>query len=382
MNAVPARWERRNAVSLLGAGRAAGLVPGGHAAPSPLYPIYQYLFGFSTLTITAIYAAYAVGGIGGLVTCGRVSDYVGRRPSGRRQHRHSTHRLWLLPRSERRARRYTSARILHGLGVGIGVGALSAWLVDLQPVANPRLGGLIAGISAMLGLGVGGIRIGLARRVRAGSCPPRLRCARRDLCSRTFRHLHSRLTSQSAAPIGWAPSHRTLVCLSALERSSLRICRRSLGSGRLAGLYVSLGPTLAISVLGQPSPTYGGLVIFLLLGTGAITSVFVRDRDATSLVARGSTVLIGGVAVTLVGLALNEAVVFFAGTFIAGLGFGPAFSAIVRSLTPLAPPDRRAALLAAIFVGVYLSFSLPDGCSRACLGQRVRRKADRLRATV
>jgi predicted MFS family arabinose efflux permease len=48
-----------------------------------------------------------------------------------------------------------------------------------------------------------------------------------------------------------------------------------------------------------------------------------------------------------------------AGSVLAGLGFGPAFSAVFRSLAPLAPPDKRAGLLASIFIVVYLAFSVP-----------------------
>jgi hypothetical protein len=44
---------------------------------------------------------------------------------------------------------------------------------------------------------------------------------------------------------------------------------------------------------------------------------------------------------------------------IAGLGFGPAFTGAFRSIAALAPPNARAALLAALYVVIYLSFSLP-----------------------
>jgi predicted MFS family arabinose efflux permease len=69
--------------------------------------------------------------------------------------------------------------------------------------------------------------------------------------------------------------------------------------------------------------------------------------------------LILGVAVTLVAVATGSAAGLYVGTFIAGLGFGPSFSGVFRSLTPLAPPDRRAALVASIYVVCYTAFSVP-----------------------
>ena len=50
------------------------------AAPSPLYVVYQHLWGFSATTLTVIFAVYVVGLIGALLTLGALSDHVGRRP--------------------------------------------------------------------------------------------------------------------------------------------------------------------------------------------------------------------------------------------------------------------------------------------------------------
>lgn len=46
---------------------------------TPLYLIYQQRFGFSQITLTLIYAAYAIGNIAALLFFGRVSDRIGRR---------------------------------------------------------------------------------------------------------------------------------------------------------------------------------------------------------------------------------------------------------------------------------------------------------------
>jgi MFS family permease len=41
------------------------------------------------------------------------------------------------------------------------------------------------------------------------------------------------------------------------------------------------------------------------------------------------------------------------------VGLGGGFSAFVRATAPLAPPERRGALVAAIYVVVLVSFSVP-----------------------
>src|SRR5438132_2662374 len=49
------------------------------AVPAPLYVLYQRRDHFSTITITLVYAVYAVGVIGSLFLGGHVSDWVGRK---------------------------------------------------------------------------------------------------------------------------------------------------------------------------------------------------------------------------------------------------------------------------------------------------------------
>jgi len=53
------------------------------------------------------------------------------------------------------------------------------------------------------------------------------------------------------------------------------------------------------------------------------------------------------------------AAIFFAGTIIAGAGFGAAFQGALRSVLPLAQAHERAGLMAAFYVLSYLAFSIP-----------------------
>ena len=52
----------------------------GTTVPTPLYPLYELEFGFSSLTVTVVYALYALGVVVGLLVFGRLSDQIGRRP--------------------------------------------------------------------------------------------------------------------------------------------------------------------------------------------------------------------------------------------------------------------------------------------------------------
>jgi len=93
--------------------------------------------------------------------------------------------------------------------------------------------------------------------------------------------------------------------------------------------------------------------------SGVVALLLVRQRAPRAALAAGAAALAIGVGVTLAGVQLQSTAAFFAGTVIAGLGFGAAFNGSIRSLVLLAAPHERAGLMSGFFVLSYLAFSLP-----------------------
>ncbi len=327
------------------------------SAPSPLYGIYQAMWHFSPITLTAIYATYALSALLASLTTGRLSDHLGRRPvvimalviqlAGMAAFivAHSVGALFV-------------GRFLQGLGTGIATQAISAWLLDLQPSNNPRLGGVIGGISLLAGLAFGALGAGLL--VQLGPNPLQLvfwilggiyvlalvvMFFIPDISQRTLGWLQSLIPQ-----VGIPPIARPLFV--ALTPSLFAIWA-------LVGLYLSLGPSLAISMLHTNSHIAGGLIIFALMGGGAVAAIFVREADPQSLVSSGSVILIVGVGLTLIAVLVRSVAGLYLGSLVAGVGFGPAFSGIFRSLVMLAPSDKRSALISAIYLIIYVGFGVP-----------------------
>src|SRR5580704_15513168 len=50
------------------------------AAPTPLYAIYQARWHFTPITTTVVFGVYAMAVLAALLTLGKLSDHVGRRP--------------------------------------------------------------------------------------------------------------------------------------------------------------------------------------------------------------------------------------------------------------------------------------------------------------
>jgi hypothetical protein len=127
----------------------------------------------------------------------------------------------------------------------------------------------------------------------------------------------------------------------------------------LGGLYLSLGPSLAMGLIGSRDRVWGGLVIFLLMGGGAGASIALRAWSGERAMLWGSATLLIGIGLTIPAISASLAVIFLIGTTVAGLGFGLAFLGVFRTLTALAPANDRAALIAAIYTVSYLAFSVP-----------------------
>ena len=337
------------------------------SAPSPLYAVFAAMWHFSPSILTAIYAVYAFGALAALLVTGRLSDYVGRR---------WVLALGLVVQIAGMVAFITAegvgglfvARSLQGVGTGIATGAISAWLLDLQPTGNPRLGSLVGGIAVVAGLAAGALGSGLL--VQYGPDPLHLVFWLLAAVYALALAAMPLIPDPIARRPGWFGSMKPVIGVPPAARSLFVALTPSLiATWAVGGLYLSLGPSLAASLLESGSRVAGGLVIVALLGSGAVASALVRAGDPRLLVIRGSLVLIVGVGITLAAVAIGSTVGLYAGSVVAGLGFGPAFSGVFRSLVALAPPNQRGALLASVYIVLYLAFSVPTIIAGVAVGQ-------------
>jgi MFS family permease len=325
-------------------------------APSPLYRVYQDQLRFSALTLTAIFAVYSVAVLIALVMFGSVSDYVGRRPvivatlvvnMGGCALFLAAHSVGLL----------VAARVLQGAAVGAGEGALGAAMIDLQPS-----GSSLASVGTSAGNFAGQSTGALCTSVLAqyGPAPTQL------IWWLLLGGLAAAVAGILVMP---EPGARRPGVLASL-RPHVGVPRRARGAFLVAtpcliaawglcGFYLSLGPSLAVQVIGSPNLVWGGLVIFLLTGVAAVAAVAGAGIPAGRAMLAGCLILFAGMAITFGAIAAGTAAAFLAGTAVAGVGFGLAFLGAFRMVTALAPPAERAGLVAAIFIVNFLAFSIP-----------------------
>ncbi len=323
------------------------------SAPSPLYALYRDSWGFSALTLTLVFASYAFALLSTALLFGTFSDHRGRREvvllalvleiASTVFFWQADSVAWLF-----------AARIVQGLATGIATSVLSAALIDL----HPERGALVNTVAPMLGMAVGAL--GTSALVQFAPTHTAL----------VFELLLVLFVLQTLAavflpetvvrrPGAWR-SLRPRIAIPASSRSTLvRILPLNTALWALGGFYLSLGPTLARVITGSHAPVVGGALICALVLTSAVAIVFVRARPPRQVLLLGTVALVLGLVITLAGVALHSTAAFFAGTVVAGVGFGSGFNGSLRSLVCTATPAERGGLMSGFFVLSYLAFSVP-----------------------
>ncbi|MEU6263870.1 MFS transporter [Saccharopolyspora shandongensis] len=323
------------------------------AAPSPLYSVYQAEWHFSAITLTVVFAVYAIALLAALVTVGALSDHIGRRPALLAALATQAVAMlafitadssgWLL-----------AARILQGLATGLATGATSACLVDLRPKLAPLINTATPGI----GLGAGAIGSGLL--VEYAPAPTTLVYVLLLAACAVAAVGIALMPETSPRRPGALASLRPTIGVPADARGRfLTVVPILITTWSMTGFYMSLGPSLAIELLGITNHLVGGFVVCCLMGTSAIGSVAFRSVAPRTAIIAGVPTLLVGLAGTLAALATTSAPLFFGSTVITGFGFGAAFLGAFGSVSRLAEPNSRAALFATVYTVNYSAFSLP-----------------------
>lgn len=322
--------------------------------PTPLYPLYRDKLGFSELTVTLVYAAYAVGVLAALIAFGNVSDAIGRR------------RVLLpgLTAAVLSAIVFLTAanllmlfigRVLSGLAAGLFTGTATATLVDLVPHRDRARGSLVATLVNMGGLGVGPLLAGvLAEYVGA---PLRV----------TF---VVDLVLLVPAFVGVLLAPETVTETSRPRRPSLAVPRQVravFGQAALTGFagFVVLGTFTAVSpaalgqLLHQHNLAVVGVVVFVVFAAstaGQLALPLFRTR--VGLPAGALTLTLGAILIA-VALWRESLTLLIVGGVVAGLGQGLGFRAGIAAVSTAVSADRRAGVTSALFTVLYIGISVP-----------------------
>jgi predicted MFS family arabinose efflux permease len=344
---------RRPLLHIVGLGSITVSFLAASAAPTPLYATYQQEWGISDLTVTVIFGVYALAFLAALLTLGRISDHIGRRPvlfagiAGQLValaifvDAHSLVALLI-------------ARIVQGLAAGTAIGAIGAGMLDVDPAR-----GAVANATAP-GLGTGSGVLISSFAVQWLPAPTRLVYVviAGVLVLQAF-GVYLLPETSPRAPGAWRSIVPQLEVPAQTRRPMMAAAPVLFAVWALAGFYGSLGPSLADHLAHSASVVEGGLGLGLLALIAAVATFVLRATPASKVMLIGTSTLMFGVGVVLLSLWVSSAALFFVGTAVAGVGFGAGFQGGIRLVAPLAHPDQRAGVLSVLFTVSYLGLGIP-----------------------
>ena len=331
-------------------------------APSALYGLYEQREHLSPITLTIIYAVYAVGVVASLLLAGHVSDAYGRRAV-------------LIPGLLVAAAAaivfltWTSlpgllvARLLTGVALGASVATATAYIADLdagRDGAPSRRSGIVATIANVGGLALGPLMAGvLAQYVPGG-------------LTLTFVVLLAALIAavgvvarspEGREPVQPRPSYRPqrLRAPAQARGQFLAATTGAFLTFAVGGLLAGLAGTFLAGPLHHPSAVLTGFAIFLNFGAGVLVQTTTTHWPAHRLIAAGLAPLLIGLVVLVASAWTSPASLelFLLGSGVAGLGGGAIIRGSLSVVLSTASAADRAGALATYFTAGYVGVSLP-----------------------
>jgi MFS family permease len=351
------RTELQGTAALAAVAMLLGAAFGLSTLITPLYLIYQQQFGFSQVTLTLIYAAYAIGNIVALLFFGRISDRVGRRPTAVLAIATLIIAALVFLFANGVAALYV-ARILSGLGIGIASGTGNAWLVELVGKNNKARAAIIGTSSNFLGLGLAPLLSGLLAQY--GPWPLHLSfvvylvilCAVAALvwfAQETVRHLD----------LGRLEFRPTLSLPREIRAQFVAPAITGFGLMALVGFYAALMPAILSHDLHIKSHAAAGALFFELATVVAIVIVATQTLASCTSMMSSLALMIPAAAAIVAAQVSASLAVMLATTAVVALSAGLGYRGSLQVVNEIAPADKRAAVVSSYFVCCFIGNALP-----------------------
>jgi predicted MFS family arabinose efflux permease len=317
--------------------------------PAPLYPLY----GYSTFTVTVVFAAYAVGVVASLMLAGHVSDQVGRR------------RI-LIPAlalelvaaalflSGTSLPVLLAARLVTGLGVGMITATATAYLLELNGTSGARFE-VVSTAANIGGLGLGTLVAGLlASFVDAPLRTPYIIFVFLLLAAIAA----VALAPETVRPDGGAYRYRPQRVTTGRGPAYLAAATGAFAAFSVFGFFTSVAPGFVAGTLHHPSRAVAGLIVFAVFGGSAVAQTLTTGLGARRRTTLGLTAQAIGTITLVTGMHQASLTVFLLGGILAAAGAGVLFKASIGTVAALAPGPERGAALAGIFLIAYVALAV------------------------
>ena len=353
--------ERRHslppAVAFGGTALAFASVTLAAGVPTPLLVFFEQKWGFDAGMLTIAFATYAFGLLLALLVFGSLSDFVGRRPVlvgalcvqllAMAMFFFASDIGWVI-----------AARAVQGIATGAAFSAFTAALVELAPPGRRELGAVLGSVAPAAGLALGALLAGAA--VQFTASPAKIVFGALAVVT----SLGIGVAILSPETVSRRPGVRRalrpeLTMPRAAVREFVAAVPVQTAAWMFVGLFMGLIPTIIRGLFHINSGLVNGATVFVEPGSAAIAALLVRRVSPRRTAKFGGAEIILGGALVIVAIAARVLPLLVLGGIIGGVGYGSSYSGSLRALTPLAEPDERAGLFAALFTVAYLAFGVP-----------------------
>ncbi|MEU5903299.1 MFS transporter [Micromonospora sp. NPDC047467] len=328
----------------------------GTTVPTPLYPLYEMEFGFSSLTVTVVYALYALGVVVGLLVFGRLSDQIGRRPVI----------LAALLLSVAADAVFLGAvdlamiivgRVIAGLSAALIIGAATAALAELIGPRHPRRAATVSIFANLGGLATGTLLAGVVSDVAPE--PLRLPWAivlvLAVVAILALRGVPETVRERSPVILRIQRLYVPANIRGAFVRSAI-----TAGAGFAAlGVLTSVSGLFLGMVLRETSHTLAALVVFVAFAGAAFGQLLTRVLSSRAALASACAGLIVGAGLLAFSMWMPALVTLAASAAVIGVASGVAVGDGIATITMKTAPQHQAAAVSTFFAILFAMLGVP-----------------------
>jgi MFS family permease len=350
--------NRRNYIATATVATMLAVMFVGAILPTPLYPLFRETFGFSSVTLTLIYAVYVLGNLVALLLFGRLADQIGRRTMSLPAIGFGIASTIVFAAAAGTGWLF-AARALSGFSTGLASGTATAWIAETYADRGDGGAARIAAAANFFGCAIGPLIGG----VLAQFAPAPLRLPflvyLALLCIVAGATAFAPETVTERKPLSEVSLKPRLGVPQQIQLQFVSPAVTGFATFAMIGFYSALIPSLLREALHQSAPIVAGGIVFELFLVAAITiltSGRISSQRATltalALLPPSLWLLVLAEITQSLPLALLAAA---AGGVAGGLGYRGSLEVINR----IAPSDRRSEVVSSYLIALFAGNSVP-----------------------